>query len=135
MQIAHFPVILEHCAMAQSDIDIKRIMNVGKYSYFVYYYMYSILTYETNTLLLVYFFWYIIWTKNITYLSFLLQNHKTKKFTHKSKAYAGSTGPRVNSSSMLYAAKHNDYERVKILYRYGYRLERVGDKITGKKIF
>ena len=31
---------------------------------------------------------------------------------------------------MLYAAKHNDYERVKILYRYGYRLERVGDKIT-----
>ena len=55
MQIAHFPVILEHCAMAQSDIDIKRIMNVGKYSYFVYY-MYSILTYETNTLLLVYFF-------------------------------------------------------------------------------
>ena len=72
MQIAHFPVILEHCAMAQSDIDIKRIMNVGKYSYFVYYYMYSILTYETNTLLLLYFFWYIIWTKNITYLSFFV---------------------------------------------------------------
>lgn len=49
------------------------------------------------------------------------QNHKTKKFTHKSKAYAGSTGPKVNSASMLYAAKHNDYERVKILFRYGYR--------------
>ena len=31
---------------------------------------------------------------------------------------------------MLYAAKHNDYERVKILFRYGYRLERTGDKIT-----
>jgi len=57
------------------------------------------------------------------------QNHKTKKFTHKSKAYAGSTGPKVNSASMLYAAKHNDYERVKILFRYGYRLERI-DKIT-----
>ena len=98
--------------------------------------LYSILTYETNTLLLLYryIFWYIIWTKTIIFL-FLLQNHKTKKFTHKSKAYAGSTGPRVNSSSMLYAAKHNDYERVKILYRYGYRLERVGDKITGKIIF
>lgn len=57
------------------------------------------------------------------------QTHKTKKFTHKSKAYAGSAGPKVNSSSMLYAAKHNDYERVKILFRYGYRLERI-EKIT-----
>ena len=58
---------------------------------------------------------------NLSVQSFFSQNHKTKKFTHKSKAYAGSTGPKVNSASMLYAAKHNDYERVKILFRYGYR--------------
>lgn len=30
---------------------------------------------------------------------------------------------------MLYASKRNDYERVKILFRYGYRLERI-DRIT-----
>jgi len=60
---------------------------------------------------------------NLSVQSFFSQNHKTKKFTHKSKAYAGSTGPKVNSASMLYAAKHNDYERVKILFRYGYRWE------------
>ena len=65
---------------------------------------------------------------NLCPFSFL-QNHKTKKFTHKSKAYAGSAGPKVNSASMLYGAKHNDYERVKILFRYGYRLERI-DRIT-----
>lgn len=65
---------------------------------------------------------------NLCSFSFL-QNHKTKKFTHKSKAYAGSAGPKVNSASMLYGAKHNDYERVKILFRYGYRLERI-DRIT-----
>jgi hypothetical protein len=35
----------------------------------------------------------------------------------------------MNSASMLYSAKHNDYERVKILFRYGYRLERI-DRIT-----
>ena len=38
-------------------------------------------------------------------------------------------GPKINSAAILYAAKRNDYERVKILFRYGYRLERV-DKIT-----
>ncbi len=57
------------------------------------------------------------------------QQHKTKKFTHKSKAYAGSAGPKINSAALLYSAKKNDYERVKILFRYGYRLERM-DKIT-----
>ncbi|XP_059085448.1 short transient receptor potential channel 6-like [Tigriopus californicus] len=57
-------------------------------------------------------------------------SNKTKKFTHKSKAYAGSTGgPKINSGSLLYAAKKNDYERVKIMFRYGYRLERI-EKIT-----
>ena len=38
-------------------------------------------------------------------------------------------GPKINSAAILYAAKRNDYERVKILFRYGYRLERV-EKIT-----
>ena len=37
--------------------------------------------------------------------------------------------PKINSAAMLYAAKKNDYERVKILFRYGYRLERM-DNIT-----
>ena len=69
-------------------------------------------------------------TINLTNIFLILQKEKTKKFTHKNKAYAGSAGPKVNSHSMLYAAKHNDYERVKILFRYGYRLERIGDKIT-----
>ena len=44
-------------------------------------------------------------------------SQKTRKFTHKSKAYAGSTGPKVNANAMLHAAKRDDYERVKILYR------------------
>lgn len=35
----------------------------------------------------------------------------------------------MNANAMLYAAKKNDYERVKILFRYGYRLER-NEKIT-----
>ena len=29
----------------------------------------------------------------------------------------GNQTPKVNSAAMLYAAKRNDYERVKILYR------------------
>ena len=33
-------------------------------------------------------------------------------------------GPKINCSSIIYAAKWNDYERVKILLRYGYRLKR-----------
>jgi len=59
------------------------------------------------------------------------QAQRTKKFTHKSKAYAGSAaaGPKINSAAMLYAAKKNDYERVKVLFRYGYRLERT-ERIT-----
>lgn len=35
----------------------------------------------------------------------------------------------MNSSALLHAAKKNDYERVKILFRYGYRLERI-ERIT-----
>ena len=84
------------------------------------------------------------------------------QFTHKSKTYAGTqAGPKINLSSIIHAAKKNDYERksflqilyfirisfsivfhnnyqvmknltnlpqsvisrVKLLYRYGYRLE------------
>ena len=53
-----------------------------------------------------------------------IQNNKTKKFTHKSKTYNGAlVGHKVNHSSMIFAAKRNDYERVKILFKYGYRLE------------
>jgi hypothetical protein len=33
--------------------------------------------------------------------------------------------PKVNSAALLYSAKKNDYERVKLLFRYGYRLERM----------
>jgi hypothetical protein len=33
------------------------------------------------------------------------------------QAYAGSAGPKVNANAMLYAAKRDDYERVKILFR------------------
>ena len=72
------------------------------------------------------------------------QNNKAKKFTHKGKAYAGASpgsapgggGPTliVNSHALLHAAKKNDYERVKILFRYGYRLERISDKITGELV-
>ena len=31
---------------------------------------------------------------------------------------------KINCHSIIYAAKWNDYERVKILLRYGYRLKR-----------
>ena len=54
-----------------------------------------------------------------------IQNIKTKKFTHKSKTYSvAQTGLKINRNSIIYAAKRNDYERVKILFRYGYRLEK-----------
>ena len=56
---------------------------------------------------------------------FRCQNVKTKKFVHKSKTYSGSpAGPKTNRASIIFAAKRNDYERVKILYRYGYRLQK-----------
>lgn len=37
--------------------------------------------------------------------------------------------PKINHSAMINAAKRNDYERVKILFKYGYRLEQK-DNIT-----
>lgn len=40
-----------------------------------------------------------------------------------------SGAPKSNHSAMIYAAKRNDYERVKILFKYGYRLEQK-DNIT-----
>jgi len=52
-----------------------------------------------------------------------LKAQRTKKFTHKSKAYAGAAaaaaaaaGPKINSAALLYSAKKNDYERVKVKY-------------------
>ena len=58
-------------------------------------------------------------------ICFRCQNVKTKKFVHKSKTYSGSpAGPKTNRASIIFAAKRNDYERVKILYRYGYRLQK-----------
>lgn len=41
--------------------------------------------------------------------------------------FAGA--PKSNHSAMIYAAKRNDYDRVKILFKYGYRLEQK-DNIT-----
>ena len=40
-----------------------------------------------------------------------------------------SGGPKTNHTAMINAAKRNDYERVKILFKYGYRLEQK-DNIT-----
>ena len=61
----------------------------------------------------------------IVQINFRCQNVKTKKFVHKSKTYSGSpAGPKTNRASIIFAAKRNDYERVKILYRYGYRLQK-----------
>ena len=40
-----------------------------------------------------------------------------------------SGAPKSNHNAMVYAAKRNDYERVKILFKYGYRLEQK-DNIT-----
>ena len=37
--------------------------------------------------------------------------------------------PKTNHNAMINAAKRNDYERVKILFKYGYRLEQK-DNIT-----
>jgi hypothetical protein len=53
------------------------------------------------------------------------QNSKIKKFTHKTKSFSGAqAGPKQNCNSIIHAAKRNDYDRVKILFRYGYRLEK-----------
>ena len=58
------------------------------------------------------------------------QNSKTKKFTHKGKTFSGAQGGnKTNRNSIIHAAKRNDYERVKILFRYGYRLEK-NDNMT-----
>ena len=54
-----------------------------------------------------------------------IQSSKTRKFNHKNKTYsAAQVGSKTNLNSIIYAAKRNDYERVKILLRYGYRLEK-----------
>ena len=52
------------------------------------------------------------------------QNSKMKKIVNKRKSIAGIHGLKINCSSIIYAAKRNDYDRVKILFRHGYRLQR-----------
>jgi len=63
--------------------------------------------------------------------SILKWNHsnKIRKLTNKNKVIKTVHGVKINCSSIIYAAKKNDYERVKILLRYGYRLQRC-DTIT-----
>ena len=48
---------------------------------------------------------------------------------NKSQSTAIIGSPKSNHSAMVYAAKRNDYDRVKILFKYGYRLEQK-DNIT-----
>ena len=52
------------------------------------------------------------------------QNDKMKKIVNKGKVFSGIRGLKINCSSVIYAAKRNDYDRVKILFRHGYRLQR-----------
>ena len=52
------------------------------------------------------------------------QNNKSRKFVNRARSFSGVRGLKINSSSIVFAAKRNDYERVKILFRYGYRLQR-----------
>ena len=52
------------------------------------------------------------------------QSNKSRKLVNRGRAFSGVRGLKLNSSSIVYAAKRNDYERVKVLFRYGYRLQR-----------
>ena len=58
------------------------------------------------------------------------QSNKMKKFINKGRAFSGVRGLKINCSSIIYAAKRNDYNRVKILFRHGYRLQRDALNIT-----
>ena len=51
------------------------------------------------------------------------QSNKSRRFM-KGRTFSGVRGLKINSSSIVFAAKRNDYERVKVLFRYGYRLQR-----------
>ena len=52
------------------------------------------------------------------------QCNKTRKFINRGRSFSGVRGLKINSSAIVFAAKRNDYERVKVLFRYGYRLQR-----------
>ena len=69
-------------------------------------------------------------TDTLTIILKWIQNNRNKKFQHRSKTYnANQGGSKTNHNAMIHAAKKNDYQRVKILFKYGYRLEQK-DNIT-----
>ena len=69
-------------------------------------------------------------TETLTIILKWIQNNRNRKYQHRSKTYTGSQGGlKTNHNAMIHAAKKNDYHRVKILFKYGYRLEQK-DNIT-----
>lgn len=68
-------------------------------------------------------------TETLTIILKWIQNNRNKKY-HRSKTYTGNQGgSKTNHTAMIHAAKKNDYQRVKVLFKYGYRLEQK-DNIT-----
>ena len=69
-------------------------------------------------------------TETLTIILKWIQNNRNRKYLHRSKTYTGSQGGlKTNHNAMIHAAKKNDYHRVKVLFKYGYRLEQK-DNIT-----
>merc|ERR1719270_1666183 len=70
-------------------------------------------------------------SETLTIILKWIQNNRNKKFNHRSKFNPNqgcqvihpnkSGAPKSNHGAMVSAAKRNDYERVKILFKYGYR--------------
>ena len=69
-------------------------------------------------------------TETLTIILKWIHNTRNKKNHHRNKTYNANQGSsKFNHNAMIYAAKKNDYQRVKILFKYGYRLEQK-DNIT-----
>ena len=69
-------------------------------------------------------------TEMLTIILKWIHNTRNKKNYHRNKTYNANQGSsKFNHNAMIYAAKKNDYQRVKILFKYGYRLEQK-DNIT-----
>ena len=69
-------------------------------------------------------------TETLTIILKWIHNTRNKKNLHRNKTYNANQGnSKFNHNAMIYAAKKNDYQRVKILFKYGYRLEQK-DNIT-----
>ena len=69
-------------------------------------------------------------TEMLTIILKWIHNTRNKKNHHRNKTYNANQGSsKFNHNAMIYAAKKNDYQRVKILFKYGYRLEQK-DNIT-----